>query len=321
MHQEQLMNDKHIELAELRLKMEEQMKQNEALNMKLNEISTTNKFTMKQMNQNHEKELQDLHTLLDKVSVEFNSLKSSTNGTPKNEKNEEEEDQEQAPGTETNEVIESLSQQLQDEKSKSVHLEFQSIVHQQLSSKVQEVNSKLQTQFNSQRNKYKQKIESLETENKKLIATINENKNIAKKYTEISELYQKSQSSLQETMMKYNNTKQENETQQQKITQLTDTLTTNKEELEIITTSYKQLLSEINPIQQQHKELTVQYDLITRAYQETRDEFNAYKKETSHRNQQNLTDIDTINKLKLSISQVTQQLESTQHQNKTIITV
>ena len=84
-HQQKVINDKDNELQKLRSNMEAQSKQIELLNLQLNEISKTNESKIQTINENHEKELQELHTLLDKVSVEFESLKSSTNNTPKNE--------------------------------------------------------------------------------------------------------------------------------------------------------------------------------------------------------------------------------------------
>ena len=133
------------------------------------------------------------------------------------------------------------------------------------------------------------------------------------------------QDSLKASTIKCNDLKDKNQTLEQKIDELNESITTNKEDIEATTCSYKQLLQEITPIQQQNKELTVQYDIITRAYQETRDELDQLKQSSSDEINNLQQEINTksqeLTQQTIDINDLTQKWRSSQSQNKNLIRV
>ena len=206
---------------------------------------------LEELNQNHEDELQELHSMLDKLSEEFNSLKSSQNASPQNE------------------LADWASAEV---KSKMVHLEFQSIVHQQIAAKIQQTHNKLQSKYDAKMKKYKAEIATLKSQSKQYLQTINENEEKLRHYANITELYRAATDSLKQSEATCKALNNENENMQQKMLELSASIVAEQNDLKSVTNSYEDLLKEINPMQNQHKELKAEYDLVSKAYQEIRDE-------------------------------------------------
>jgi len=302
-HSQQMIHAKNKELEALRAK-------NESLVSELAELASNNESKLNTINQTHEQELQELHSMLDTLSVEFNSLKSSQNSTQSN-----------SPQNES--VVECLSKQLEDEKLKAVHLQFQSIVHQQLSAKLQQTQNKLQHKFSAQREKYKAQIKVLKAQIERLTAKDAENEEKLKELQQIQETHTNAHQAQRETDEKYQEVQAENESNKQRIAELSECVATTQEELETTTNSYQSLLHETAEMQQQHKELQAEFDLISRAYREVRDEYNEFKQASTNKLndlQQTLTETQNdLNQAQESLSVTNEKWQSAQSQNKSVI--
>eukprot|EP01083_Nonionella_stella_P230348 814350_1 len=247
---QQMIENQKKEIEALKKQIKTQSTEHELLSKQMEEMNKTHDIKVDDMSKNHDKELKELHVVLDQLSDEFTSLKSSQQSSPKKK-------------TQNKECIDSL-------KSQIVHLEFQSVVHQQLTYKVQQIHDKLQRKFATQKVQYKAEIDALNQE-------IKNNEDIQQKYDTIHALHQQTCQSLTESHAKCEALKHENDTLNQTLSELHAAKSLKEEELEATTSSYKALLNEISPLQDEHRKLQKEYESVSKAYQEAQTKINNYK--------------------------------------------
>merc|ERR1712129_108672 len=192
------------------------------------------------------------------LSEDFNSLKTSQAITPCNEL-----------VIESNDAEVAMSDEVQ---SKLVHLEFQSIVHQQLSSKIQSTHDKLQTKFDSKMKKYKATIKELQAEIDCHLLTIEDNEVTMHHYKNITELYRASSNDLKQSHAQCNAANTENNSLQQTLSELRMFVDETQNDLKSVTVEYDALLQTVNPLQEKHEGLMAEYELMSKTYTEIRDE-------------------------------------------------